>query len=737
MKFFVRNIVRALIASLVLGAIALGMTVGMGWVSRMMVRSPIEGARNQILDLAFQVRDHNTAFQKVKPEDVVIIDIDDASIRELGRPQMWPRGYDAMVIDFLAQGHPKAIGIDYLYPESDELPSAYEQMLAQRGFSNPEGIIEALRTDDMLSISIEDAGNVYLSIFDDDFATDFKDSLSFPALRLIPSEVKFEEAQQLKHPVLPIPAFANYAKGIGCISMPSMNDGSVRYYHLLNRWPGSQIQYVPNFTLHMVKDALDPEQKSTFQCASRELTLGDSLTIPVDQHGSFRLNWLGLQDSIRYISYYKILDGRVPLEFFENKFVFLGTSASGMQDLKTIPSRSIKVPGVEVHAVAFLNMMNGAFLKEYNESNAMGWLYLQAVLLVLFFLLIKPLIGFVASLGLVFGQMLAFVMYIFPTYHIILPVVSMMLITLFAYLGATLFIYFIRERKSRRLKMAFSSYVSPDVVNQIAKDSSLMKMQGQKQNLTVLFSDIRGFTSYSESLEPEEVVRVLNQYLSQMSEQIFKHKGTIDKFMGDGIMAIFGAPIVQLDHADRACFAALSMRESLVLFNRDVLQDHNEVFEIGMGINTGAMTVGNIGSKRKFDYTVIGDSVNLGSRLEGLTKYFGVDILVSESTKNAVHPNVFLFREMLPVQVKGKEKPVLTYTLLGATHGAPTSHEWLQHWELALQDYKAHDYVHCMQSLSKLDALKRRDKACEILNQWCLIAREEDRHTDVWIAEGK
>jgi adenylate cyclase len=737
MKAIFKNIIRTTLAALILASLALGITVGMSKVSNVMVRSPLEGARNQIVDLAFQVRAHNPLFKQVTPDDIVIIDIDDASITELGRPQLWPRGYDAMVIDYLSQGNPKAIGIDYLYAEPDTFPSAYQQMLAQRGFIDGDLIMQALSTDDMLAESIAQSGKVYLSVFNDDNAPVDSTLRAYAPLHLISLDTTFEHCERLTHPVLPIGPFLTGAKGVGCISMPSMNDGSVRFYHALNQWPTDEKKFLPNFSLHMVKDALDTMNSDHYKFENGALTLGNDIKIPIDQYGSFRLNWLGQEDSIRYISYYKILDGRVPLEYFEKKYIFLGTSASGMQDLKTIPARSQKIPGVEVHAIAFLNMVNQAYLMEFKEDSSLFALYIQAFLLVLIFLIIKPLVGFVVSLASVFGQMMLFVMYIFPEFSIILPIVSMMLITIFAYLTATLYIYFIKERKSRRLKMAFSSYVSPDVVNQIAKDSSVMKLHGQKRVLSVMFSDIRGFTSYSEALEPEEVVRVLNAYLSAMSERIFKFKGTIDKFMGDGIMSIFGAPIPQKDHADRACLAALSMRAELHQFNSELLHAKGKGFEMGIGINTGAMTVGNIGSKRKFDYTVIGDSVNLGSRLESLTKYLGVDIIVSEATKLATSPGRFLFRELIPVQVKGKEKPVLIFQLIDIHTNDHLELEALLVWSNALDAYRNHDSNQCLRFLSQIDVHWPNDVVCEMMRSWCKQALATGQFNEVWSPDQK
>lgn len=677
-----------------------------------MSRPPLKGLENQIVDLAFQVRKHNDRHEKVTVDDIVIIDIDDASIRELGRPQQWPRSFDAQVINYLSAASPRCIGIDYLYTEYDELPSYYADKLARAGFSDTRAIIRSMRSDEELAEAIFNSRRTYLSIFDDDARyEEMMDTLALDYLRLIAgNNDSVFWPPMLSHPVIPVTEFSATAKGIGTISMPTMQDGTVRDYHLLHEIPllFEQPMYIANFPFYIyldekriVEDDIHFEQTN--------LVLPDSSKIPLTESGTFRINWTGTDDKIRYISFYKVLKGIVPQDFFKDKFVFLGTSASGMQDLKTVPSTEGKMPGVEVHAVAFLNLMNGAFINEISEYQLVFWLYLLSLLLTFIFLSLKPIFGFIVSIGLVFGEMFLFVLWIMPTFHIIFPIVSVMLLTLLAYVLSSLYIYFIREKKSRRLKYAFGTYVSPEVVEQISKDPNVLQLGGQKKELTVLFSDIRGFTSYSEALDPEEVVAMLNDYLSRMSEVILKFKGTIDKFIGDAIMAIFGAPIAQKDHAYRSCSVALQMISELKKLNAIRTTKGDAPLEIGIGLNTGEMTVGNIGSQKRFDYTVIGDAVNLAARLESLTKQFGVNIIVSESTKKQCPPDAFIFRQLPSVVVKGKEKPVNIYELLDKNSISAEDAEYLACWDNAIDAMQTRDFAYAIDMLRSCNIMRAND----------------------------
>lgn len=720
-----RNVKKGLVtlaAATVLGLTSVAIIETLVYVSAKMVRPPLEGMENQIIDLAFQVRKQSGQNKRISPEDIVIIDIDDASIAQLGRSQNWPRAYDARVINYIASGNPASIGIDFLYTESDSLPQPYSDLLIEEGFENSQEIAQVFSTDDELSKAIRNAGCVYLSLFDDDAITDsITDDYILNSLRTIDShDTDKHKLHTIHHPVLPIDSFLLAARGTGSISVPTMYDGTVRHYRLLQelKTSGEQKKYVANFPFYMLLDHFGLKE-SDVKFTDQSIQAGDSIYIPLRNDGTFRINWLGNEEKIRYIPYYKVWDELVPAEYFENKFVFLGTSASGLQDLKTVPSREDKMPGVEVHAIAFLNMMNGSFLNEISERQALPWFCVISILLVLLFLFTRPLVGFLLGFALYFGERFLFELWVIPEHNLIFPITTLLMLTLLTYLLTSLYVYFIRERKNRILKNAFGTYVSPEIVEQIAKDPDKLQLGGEKKELTVLFSDLRNFTSYSEKLDPQQIVAVLNNYLSAMSNIIFAHKGTIDKFIGDAIMAIFGAPIPQKDHADRACSVALDMFRELKNVNEDNARNGYPPLSMGIGINTGDMTVGNIGSEKRFDYTVIGDAVNLGSRLEGLTKFFNVEIIVSSTTKNACVTNQFIFRELGSVQVKGKKESIRAYELLDPKFQQSDFREWFASWEKAMECMHRNNLKEALYALEQCEIIRPRDFATVYFKHRC------------------
>jgi len=239
------------------------------------------------------------------------------------------------------------------------------------------------------------------------------------------------------------------------------------------------------------------------------------------------------------------------------------------------------------------------------------------------------------------------------------------------------------ERKGRQLKKAFSNYVSADLVREIEKHPDKLVLGGEQRELSILFSDIRGFTTLSESLSPPELVKLLNEYLSPMTRIVLEEKGTLDKFIGDAVMALFNAPLDVPDHAVRACTAAVRMLDELERLNADFIQRGMHPLDIGIGINTGLAVVGNMGADIRFDYTAIGDAVNLASRLEGLNKYYGTHILLGEETRNRISDQQFTFREIDRVRVKGKQLPVLIFELM------VSNHKIRPRFEEGLENYRA------------------------------------------------
>lgn len=484
-KFRLRNL-RYVFATIFVAVISVSSAEILSLVSTLMLRSPLEGLENQLSDLAFQVRPENKLLTKVKPDEIVIIDVDDASIDKLGRTQMWPRAFDANVINYIASGNPKSIAIDFLYTEEDYFTEAYKDILEDAGFVHADTILRSLSTDNVLSEAIRNSGNVYLSFFDDWAARDSTRTIAgYPGIRFVSdrSSGKYQ-LPQLVHPVLPIRKFAEGARAVSPITMPTEDDGTVRNYPLLESVQidtSGDSRVIAHFPAYIIADHFGVAD-SQIVLKDQFFEIGTDFKIPVENDGSFRLNWLGNTESIRYISYYKAMREIAPSEFFEGKYVFIGTSAAGLEDLKTVPCRKTKMPGVEVHAVAFLNMVNGAFLTEITRRDALPYFLIVSVFLVAIFLILKPLAGFILTILIMAGELFGFLLWLIPEKSIYIPVVELMLITFFSYFFSSLYTYLVREKKNRRLKYAFGSYVSPVVVDQIMKEASMLKLGGQKKN---------------------------------------------------------------------------------------------------------------------------------------------------------------------------------------------------------------------------------------------------------------
>jgi len=338
----------------------------------------------------------------------------------------------------------------------------------------------------------------------------------------------------------------------------------------------------------------------------------------------------------------------------------------GIYDVRPTPFDPI-LPGVEIHATVAANTLEQSFII-HNNSTVIA----ERVLLVVLPLVLALLLGLApsASLGFFAGVGLS-VLYIVTNYllftryrldlSLLPPLTALGLTTV----GSEIYRSLVVDRKGRYMKKAFSNYVSADLVAQIMKNPDSLKLGGEKREISILFSDIRGFTSISEKLSPEDLVQVLNEYLNPMTLIVLEEKGTLDKYIGDAVMAIYNAPLDVAGHAGHACHSAVKMMVKLDELNRSFVERGLQTIDIGIGINTGDAVVGNMGAAMRFDYTAIGDNVNLASRLEGLNKMYGTHIIVSESTKVMAGSDL-PFREIDLVAVKGKQLPVPIYELMVA-----------------------------------------------------------------------
>lgn len=594
------------------------------------------------------------------PSDkVVIVSVDEPSIAKLGR-WPWPRHIQADLIDAINADNPSAIGIDILFTEPENETS-----------------------DAALAHALEHTPNVVLATAfitnpDKDDAAPGRPGTATPptevpylwdhALTSIKGNKAMPWKDWLIHPtgvLAPPEEFAN-ASTLASVLSPPDRDGVIR----------SEVLYLyydedvyPSLSLQVARLSMGIPINSMMLIAGRGIKLGDRI-IETDLSGRVLLDYYGKEGSFTYIPAHEVLEGLVPKGTFTHRAVLVGTSAIATYDLKVTPL-SANMPGVEKNATAVQNILSGTFIRRTHLSIEM---------------LLTALLGLLAALPLIHlpalrGSTLAItVMGIFTmvaawafTHEglwitMLYPLLNMALITGSHLTGR----YFFEEKRARKIRRMFSSYVSPSVVTSLIENPDMAKLGGENKLVTVLFSDICGFTTISESLNPEEVVSLLNEYFKVMTDVIFHWRGTFDKIVGDEIMAFWGAPLNQPDHAELAVRCALDMFNKLDTLHEKWTAQGKPLINIGIGLNTGEVLVGNIGAEdKKLDYTIIGDHVNAGARVEALTRQYKARILMTEFTaehiQSVIDAGKFGHLELRwrgTTKVKGKEKELGIYELI-------------------------------------------------------------------------
>lgn len=400
-----------------------------------------------------------------------------------------------------------------------------------------------------------------------------------------------------------------------------------------------------------------------------------SRLIPTHESGQMLVNYLGPPKTFPHVPITDILRGKVAAGTFKDRIVLVGATAVGAHDLKSTPV-SPAYPGTEVHATVIDNVVTQRFMAKPRWSKVFDLLAVVtlAALVGIGLPRMGALKGLLLASGL-FAAYLAFAVGLFVGFGLWLDMVYPLLALSVNYTALTAYRYLTEERERRKIKQTFRQYVAPLVVEEMLKQPGRLKLGGEEKVLTVLFSDLEGFTSYSERHSPREMIAILSEYYERMTAQIFAQQGTLKEYVGDELMAFFGAPFDQPNHAARACAAALAMREQRRALVAEWAKIGRPRLRARTGINSGPMLVGNLGSKYRFAYGVLGDQVNLGSRLEGLNKEYGTEILVGENTARLVE-GAFLLREVDMVRVKGRRQPVRIYELLARTDaGLPQEQE--------------------------------------------------------------
>ncbi len=640
----------------------------------------------KLRDVRFRLRG------QIEPDSrVMIVAIDAKSIDELGR-WPWDRKVMAELINNLKEA--RAVALDIVFSEP----------------SSPE-------SDRVLSIVINTSKNVITGYYFRDEETSVSNEglsvLGDSRIKLIKSagEVTSIPIREFPYAELNIPSIR---ADTGFFNIIPDEDGLYRKANLLLLYNGELYPSLPLQAVRLYKGV--PLMVEIEPFGIKRLLLGGDL-IPSDESGNLIINYYGKGGSFRTVSAVDVIRSKIKKEEFKDRIVFIGATETGIADIRNTPFDPV-MPGVEIHATVASNILSGHYLIYNAWVAGLDILLISIPILILLPLMARTPKTYI-SLGillLTLGVLSGINIWLFKRYLLNLSVLYPFISIFIFYLSSESYRNLVIERRSRFLKRAFSSYVSHELVNIIIKNPDAMRLGGEKRIITVLFSDIRDFTSISERLEPERLVSLLNIYLDPMTRIVLKHRGMLDKYIGDAIMAIFNAPLQLPDHSRRAVITALEMVEELRKLNERLVASGYPELKIGIGINTGEAIIGNMGTDMRFDYTAIGDTVNLASRLEGLNKIYGTNIIISSSTFDALNKEEFNTRELDLIKVKGKQEPVRIYEVMGKDSPFIPA---IEDFERALFFYRERRFKEAVEIFRELGS-RFNDRASILFAQRCL-----------------
>jgi len=687
----------------------------------------LQSVEQSSLDMRFGMRG-----QRAHDDRIVIVGIDERTLQEVGSFPI-PRKSYATLVDRLSADGARVIAFDATFPtpETNGGKEALEHLQSEIGPSAPPGVIREIKElesagdpDAAFADSIKRAGNVILGhVFLDAEAARHADpkleedyfnivwAKNFPQVYKVKSKDgrDFDMSQAwvqnggsvAQGAQANIKILAEAAASYGFINIDPDSDGTLRHAMLIKRYRDQD--YFPSLAMEIVREYENiPDQDIAAYIASDGLeriqfgrhTLGQA------RNGTALINYTGPYGTYQHFSMWDVLSGATPPGAFKDKIVLVGATALALGDLRNTPFEGggEAYMGVEVHANIIDNLLH---------SDEKGRSFLTRG----FREEITDL-GFILVFGLGFGYLFSSVKPLWSTVTLLLALAGFGWFVYFSfaregrwlsfvipagtlaanYAAITSFRMIFEEGEKRKIRKSFAQYLSPGVIGLIEKDpQKYIHPGGETRDLTVMFSDIRGFTTISESLSADELVRLLNEYLGAMTDILFANLGTLDKYIGDAIMAFWGSPYPQTDHALCACKCALQMSRALVKLNEKWKQEDRPPLAIGIGLNTGPVNVGNMGSEKRLAWTVMGDNVNLASRLEGITKEYQIQIVISESTYHEV-AGKFVCRELDKIKVKGKTHPVTIYELLAVAAERPQFEALLVGFDRAMHAYRTRNW---------------------------------------------
>jgi adenylate cyclase len=664
---------RRMLAGVIIGVLASAFVIG---ADRLLTRLSAGGVQLlQAIELrTYDWRLSGTARPDTARRDIALIEIDEYSLRNL-QPNLgrwpWPRIAHAELFDYLSRAPAKVIAYDVNFADDDKTVR----------LKYGDATISGAESDKALADSVHAAGNVIL-LADATYAGEAAAARPLPDVGY--KQLDVPGITERKTVFSPIDVLANGASGLGHNLFVLDPDGIVRHTVPFVRARGRVIPSL-GWSAALRVAGVSP---GDIRLDGQVLRMGDR-AMPLEwrhvksQTGTESYLWglidfrgpALLEDMKRHTyptysffdllySQEQMLAGQKPdvdPSLFRDKIVFVGVTGSGLFDVFETPFSHGKMPGIQVHAAAADDLLSGRFMRAAPDGVRIATVLGAGLAIGVVAALVPAWWGTAATMLFIATGTWAATRLFAGGYWINLsqPALS----SSFALFGGVGYQYFIEGREKRKMKKLFGQYVSKDVYDQLVANPALARLGGQRRDMTVLFSDIRGFTTVSEKGQPEDIVHLLNEYFTRMVQIVFHHKGTVDKFVGDMVMALFGAPLEDPRHADHAVEAALDMIQELHKLNAQWTAEGRPPLDIGIGINTGPMIAGNIGSDQIMSYTVIGDAVNLGSRLESLNKQYATRIIISEATRSHL-TGTYTFRSLGDVIVKGKTKAVAIFEVV-------------------------------------------------------------------------
>ena len=673
----------------------------------------IEALDRSLYDIALRITMPGT----IDPR-IAIVDIDEKSLSEIGR-WPWRRDRMATLVNRLFETYQiRQLGFDIVMAEADESSGLKTlDALATGEFAGDARYQESLEKlrpsldyDGLFAASLRNRPVIlgyYLS--NAGISTGALPAPAIPAPLLDGHEGAIT---RWRNHGGNLPALQKAALDAGHFNPIIDPDGSVRRVPLIVEHGGAYYEafslamlraYFNNARIEPVLSGAPGAADSVMEGLQLVDERGVLRTVALDDNAAAWIPYRGPERSFAYVSAADVLAGRLPADALRGKIIIIGTTAPGLRDLRTTPVGEV-YPGMEVHANLISGVLDARVKQRPGYVVAIEALMLLLIGLAMIFLFRWTAPGLVSiKTVLLTAAVIGATLLAFEQAHLILPLGATLVLMTVLFIWNMSFGYFVEARAKLQITQRFGQYVPPELVQKMIADPSRYSMDSRRADLTVLFSDVRGFTEISEGLEPEALAAVMNEYLGAMTAVIRRHGGTLDKYIGDAIVAFWGAPVDDVEHARHAVLAALDMQTALVELNRHFATKGWPKFQIGIGLNSGSMTVGDMGSNVRLAYTVMGDAVNLGARLEAKTKDYGVGIMVGEAT-HAVAKGI-VFRELDRVQVKGKEQAVRVYEAIGREEDVtPAASAELSQWTAALAHYLKQEWDQAGALLSVLQA---------------------------------